>query len=84
MLLPRGRSRRRAIALDETVVKVVGAENWLWSALDAYGEEPLAAYLSPQRSFVHTNNSLPRQGFGEVPQQADGLHRQGALVPMGP
>jgi len=55
MLLPRGRRRRRVIALDETVVKVVGAENWLWSAVDACSEEPLASYLSPQRSFVHTD-----------------------------
>ena len=60
MLLPRGRRRRRAIALDETVVKVVGAKNWLWSAVDAYSEEPLASYLSPQRSFVHTTLFLER------------------------
>jgi len=72
MLLRRGRRRRRSIALDETVVKVVGVKSFVWSAVDACSEEPLATYLSTQRSFVHAHNPLPRKGFGEVWEQAVG------------
>jgi len=42
MLLPK-RRRRRTIALDETVVKVVGARNWLWNAVDLGDGEVLAS-----------------------------------------
>ena len=54
MLLPRGRRRRCVIALDETVVKVVGAKNWLWNAVDLGDGETVASYLSRHRSGVDT------------------------------
>jgi len=66
MLLSSGRRRRRAIALDETVVKVVGARNWLWNTIDLGNGEIVASYLSRHRSGVDTC-LFPGQDLGEMP-----------------
>jgi len=60
-LLPRPRRRRRrAIVLDETVVKVVGAEYWLWNAVDPWNGGIVASYVSRHRSIVDTCLFLDR------------------------
>jgi len=48
LMLRVGRRGRRAIALDETVVKVVGAKDWLWSPVDLGNGEVLATPIPLQ------------------------------------
>jgi len=52
--MPGRRRLRRAIALDETVVKVVRAKSFLWNAVVLWNEETVASYLSLHRSRVDT------------------------------
>jgi len=59
-LLPGRRRRRRVIALEETVVKVVGAEDWLWREVDLGNGGVLASRLSRYRGGVDTCLFLDR------------------------
>jgi len=63
-LMPVRRRRRRAIALDKTMVKVVGAVSWLWSAAEPGNGETGVLPEPPQVPGRHV--PVPRKGCGKA------------------